>query len=690
MEKSGHKKLNTTSVIFKFFLFVIAAGLIFYAFPREGQFRYQFQEGKPWRYGLLTAPYNFSIYKTDESYKAEVDTALKLKYRPYLLMDQTVGDSIINLLKKDYSQHLHSVLPYYYLNYLSSQLQQIYAKGIMSASDLADLEKEQHTTATIVLNKMAESSPVASIYTSKKAYSSILQNLPGNIDKDLLIKSCKIESYLKENLQYDALMSQQAKASVINDISRTSGLIQRGERIIDKGEIVSHDTFLTLSSLKKITEERMSKSNETLIIIGQIVWILGMLLCLFLYLKNFCPQIFKHYYNLLFILILVVSLCLVTVVIVRNNVLLNVYLIPFAILPVMISTFFDVRSAFFTHVITVLICSAIVPFPFEFLLLELTVGMVVIFSLKDLTQRSQLVICVLWVFLTYAATYTVLALLQENELNHIQWQMYASFGINAVLMFSSYLLIYLFEWIFGYTSDVTLMELSNINSPLLREFSDNCPGTFQHSLQVSNLSAAAAQEIGAKVQLVRTGALYHDLGKLAHPSNFTENQTGGVNPLEKLALEDAAKAITDHVREGLKLANQHHLPKVIKDFIQTHHGEGYARYFYTLFKNEHPEKEPDREKFFYPGPNPFSRETAILMMADTIEAASRSLKEYSEESLSTLVDGLIDKQIQEGRYKDVPLTFQEVESIKSVFKQKLQSIYHVRIAYPEEKKQPTT
>ena len=315
-------------------------------------------------------------------------------------------------------------------------------------------------------------------------------------------------------------------------------------------------------------------------------------------------------------------------------------------------------------------------------MLQLAVGVISILTLKRLTQRSQLIFNILWILAMYCIAYTSISLMQEGSLSQIQWKMYVSFIINAVLLFSSYLLIYLFEWMFGYISDVTLVELANINSKLLREFSESCPGSFQHSLQVSNLASAAAQSINANAQLVRTGALYHDLGKMATPSYYTENQSDGSNPLLNLPMEEAAKIITDHVPNGLKIASQHRLPKVIKDFILTHHGASSARYFYTLYKNEHPDQEVP-EGFFYPGPDPFSKETAILMMADTIEAASRSMKVYSDESISNLVESLIDAQFNEGRYKHVPITFQELELIKEVFKDKLRSIYHARIAYPK-------
>lgn len=679
-------KFNTASTIFKVFLFVVAAGLIIYVFPREGRFRYQFQEGKPWRYGLLTAPYSFPIVKDQDELAAEKDSVLR-SHKPYVVMDANVAEEMLNNFNRYYNLYLRATVPLHYKVYLNDQLSLIYKAGIISASVRNDFQKEKLKSLMVVNKPMVETRDLSSVFTVKEAYSAILNNLPAQIQRDTLVRICKIDDYLKENLTYDRETSEQSKKALINNIFETSGLVQRGERIIDKGEIVNAVTFLKLASLKKAAEERNLNATENWVLAGQIIWIVGLLLMLFLFLKFFTPDIYNKTHNIIFLLILVTSLSLLSAALVKNSTL-SIYIIPYAILPVMICTFFDAKTAYFTHAITVLICSVITAFPFEFLILQLTVGMAVVFSLKDLTQRSQLFLCIVWTFVSYSIFYTGIAFIQEGALNQIQWQMYVNFAVNAVFMFTAYLLIFLSEWLFGYTSNVTLMELSNINSPLLRAFSESSPGTFQHSMQVSNLAAAAAQEINANAQLVRTGALYHDLGKMQNPGYFIENQAGGQNPLSKLDSEKAAQIIIKHVSEGLKLANQHRLPKVVKDFIVTHHGNGPARYFYTIYKNEHPGEEPPRESFYYPGPNPFSKETAILMMADTVEAASHSLSHYTENSISELVEKLINKQIQEGVFKEVPITFQELEKVKSVFKQKLISIYHTRIAYPKEDDEP--
>ncbi|MBO5818253.1 MAG: HDIG domain-containing protein [Bacteroidales bacterium] len=666
---------------FKLILFALAAAIIVYVYPREGRFRYQFQEGKPWRYGLLTAPYNFSIYKAEAQFVAEQDSALK-QYHPYLQQNSEVLPQTLEKLAEDYQQVLRIMVPERYLEYLNEQLSLIYNAGIISAEELSQLEKEGHQTVSVRIDNIGETRDITSLFTAKKAYEALLSNLPRNINKNVLIRDCHIENYLHENCVYDKTTSQRVKEELLSSVSRTQGMVQRGERIIDQGEIVNHETFLKLDSFRRQAEKRNDQSGGNWVLLGQILWVALAMSMLAIYLYKVRPQIYAKTSDIVFILILVVTLCLLSALIIRNDQLLNIYMVPFAIITILVTTFFDSRTAFYAYMITILICAPISHFPFEFLMLQLAVGVISILTLKRLTQRSQLIFNILWILAMYCIAYTSISLMQEGSLSQIQWKMYVSFIINAVLLFSSYLLIYLFEWMFGYISDVTLVELANINSKLLREFSESCPGSFQHSLQVSNLASAAAQSINANAQLVRTGALYHDLGKMATPSYYTENQSDGSNPLLNLPMEEAAKIITDHVPNGLKIASQHRLPKVIKDFILTHHGASSARYFYTLYKNEHPDQEVP-EGFFYPGPDPFSKETAILMMADTIEAASRSMKVYSDESISNLVESLIDAQFNEGRYKHVPITFQELELIKEVFKDKLRSIYHARIAYPK-------
>jgi putative nucleotidyltransferase with HDIG domain len=676
--KSPHLDKELTQHLLKIAFFVLGALLILQSFPREGRFRYTFQEGKPWRYGLMTAPYDFQIYKSEDQLENERALALN-DFKPYLRMDTSLFEKQLATLKADFHTKYRLTVPMHYLDYAVSQLKVIYATGIVSNKDKEALLDDSIGFVVMVRNKMAHTQSINSLFTASEAYEALFQNLPPSIDA-VQLKACRLNNYLTENLTLDKEATQREKEALLATVSLTSGLVQRGERIIDRGEIISAETFQVLSSLKRVAEKRQADVGGVGVLIGQIVLISGLFFLQFLFLWFFRPFTYKRKANVAFVLIMITSLVLLTALVVRSG-FATVYLIPYAVLPIMVRTFFDSRTALFAHIITVLLSSAIVPYPYEFLLLQITAGMTSVYSLKDLTQRSQLVICALLVFLTYSIMYLGVSLIQEGAILRINPMMFAYFLLNAGLMLSSYLLIYLFEWLFGYTSNVTLVELSNINNPLLRQFSETCPGSFQHSMQVSNLATAAAQEINANVQLARTGSLYHDIGKMLNPVFFVENQSG-LNPHDSLTPEESAAIIRKHVTDGLKLAHKHKLPLVIRDCIRSHHGNGPVRYFYTKFKNEHPD-EPVPDVFFYEGDLPMSKETAILMMADAVEASSRSLKTYTEESIAGLVDKIIDNQIAEGLYKHVPITFRDLEKLKSVFKSKITSFYHARITYPE-------
>jgi len=669
---------NLSQNLIKIAFFVLAAILIVQSFPREGRFRYNFQEGKPWRYGLMTAPYDFQIYKTDGEIKSETDSVMR-GFKPYLRMDTSILTAVQDKLQNDFLQSFHGTIPPQYLNFLTRRLAEIYSNGIVSASDHSALQKDSVEFVLLLRNRIAMEKPLASLYTTTAAYAALFEKLPSNIHSGIL-KTCKLNNYIQENLIPDENSNLRAKENFEKKVSQTEGLVQRGERIIDRGEIISPATYRILYSLKKVAEVRSIASGGNGVLIGQIVLIFGLFILQFLFLWFFRPFTYERKANVIFILILITGMVLLTSLVVHTGGI-TVYMIPYAILPIMVRTFFDSRTALFAHIITVLISSTIVASPYEFLLLQIAAGMTSVYSLKDLTQRSQLVLCAILVVITYGVMYLGISLIQEGFVSRVNWKMFLYFLVNGGLMMTSYLLIYFFEWLFGYTSNVTLVELSNMNNPLLREFSETCPGSFQHSLQVSNLATAAAQEINANVQLARTGALYHDIGKMSNPIFFGENQTG-MNPHDKMDPEESAKMIASHVAEGMKLANKHGLPLVIRDFIRMHHGTGPIRYFYNKFRTEHP-GEPVPACYFYTGVNPTTKETAILMMADALEASSRSLPEYSEENISNLVDKIINAKIQDGAFKDVPITFRDLEKIKAVFKAKLQSIYHTRIPYPE-------
>ena len=673
---------NLSQNLIKVILFVVAALLIVQSFPREGRFRYSFYEGKPWRYGLMTAPYDFQIYKSEGEIKVETDSVMQ-GFKPYLRMDTAVSTLMQKKLQAELNPTTQGAIPPQYLAFLTKRLAEVYATGILSASDHTKLVLDSVDDVLLLKNRVAIEKPLASFYTTSAAYAALFEKLPPNI-KSSVLKNLRLNIFIRENMIPDETSNLKAKTNYEKQVSQTEGLVQRGERIIDRGDIISPTTFRILSSLKKVAEVRSVASGGNGVLIGQFVLVFGLFVLQFLFLWFFRPFTYERKANVVFILIMITGMVLLTSLVVHMGGI-NVYMIPYAILPIMVRTFFDSRTALFAHIITVLISSTIVASPYEFLLLQIAAGMTSVYSLRDLTQRSQLVLCAILVVLTYGVMYLGISLIQEGLVNRVNGKMFLYFLMNGGLMLTSYLLIYFFEWLFGYTSNVTLVELSNMNNPLLREFSETCPGSFQHSLQVSNLATAAAQEINANVQLARTGALYHDIGKMSNPIFFGENQTG-MNPHDKMEPEDSARMIASHVPEGMKLAHKHGLPLVIRDFIRMHHGTGPIRYFYNKYRTDHP-GEPVPSCYFYTGVNPTTKETAILMMADALEASSRSLTDYTEENISKLVDKIINAKIQDGAFKDVPITFRDLERVKAVFKAKLQSIYHTRIPYPES---PTT
>lgn len=671
------KKFNIHSSVY----FIVAAVLIAYFFPRESKFKYQFFEGKPWRYELLTAPSDFPIYKTDEEIKAEKDTILK-QFEPYYRMDPIVETDQIDHLRTDYTANLRETVPPAYMQYIETSLIRLYKNGIISQENMENLRRERYERINIVENNISQPKYVVELFTVRTAYEFILNNSPKSLDKTIL-QSCNINNYLTENISYDQSTSDKVLDEMLNSVSISSGMIQAGERIVDRGEIIDADTYKVIRSLKIVHESRSGGAQRQGIQLGGIfVLVCGIIFCFWLYLWSFRPKIFYKRRHTFFLVLCIFASCILTELCVSFH-WFNIYILPYAIVPIVVRTFFDSRTALFTHLVIVMICSLMVPYPHEFFLLQTIAGMVVTFSLKDLSERSQLIRCSFLIFMSYSLIYMSLAIYQEADFHKINWLMILYFGINFILLMFTYILVYMLEKAFGYVSTITLVELSNINNPILKKLSETAPGTFQHSIQVSILGSEAATKIGANAALVRTGAMYHDIGKMTNPAFFTENQKGDFNPHDQLTLEQSAQIIISHVTEGVKIAEKASLPKAIINFIRTHHGRGKARYFYNSYKIKHPEAEIDEEMFTYPGPNPFSKETAILMMADSVEAASRSLKEYTDETIQQLVNKIIDSQIAEGLLRNTPITFRDIESTKQVFIEKLKTMYHTRISYPE-------
>ncbi|WP_237039462.1 HD family phosphohydrolase [Phocaeicola faecalis] len=681
--KTG-KRFSYKDLLYKSLIFIATVSVIVYFLPNEGKFNYQFDINKPWKYGLLQASFDFPIYKNDMQVQKEQDSILAT-YQPYFHIEKNVEKNMIEKLREDYNKTLRHSLPGTdYVRYIERMLKELYRNGIIAGNDLTRMEEDSITAIRTVEQNTATSRLVEQLYTVKDAYEYLL-NADTTHYKKKVLQQCNLNNYITPNLIYDEPKSEAAQKDLLSNISYANGFVLNGQKIIDRGEIVDEQTYNILESLRKEWEKRSESLQEKrLTLAGQILYVGIFLFCFMVYLDLFRADYYDRKGSLTLLFALIVLFPVVASVMVSQS-LSSIYIVPFAMIPIIVRIFLDSRTAFMAHVTIILLCSITLRFPHEFILLQVVAGMVSIYSLRELSQRSQLLRTALVVFASYALLYFAFELIHEDDLTKLNTRMYIYFMINGILLLFAYPLLFILEKTFGFTSNVTLVELSNINNSLLREMSEIAPGTFQHSLQMANLAAEAANKIGAKSQLVRTGALYHDIGKMVNPAFFTENQSG-VNPHKSLNYEQSAQVIISHITDGLKLAEKHNLPKVIKDFISTHHGRGLTKYFYISYKNEHPDEEVDTEKFRYPGPNPFTKEQAILMMADSVEAASRSLPEYTEESIGTLVDKIIDAQVTEGFFKECPITFKDIALVKALFKEKLKTMYHTRISYPELKK----
>ena len=534
------KAFFSRQTIFQSLFFIAAVLLTLYFFPREGKFRYHFQEGKPWRYGLLTASFDFPIYKSSIQIKTEQDSVLK-DFQPFYTFNPNIATKQSESLQIAYKTSLKSKLPTYLYNLLQKEIQEVYQQGIVSSNDYERLQKEKITAIRVLENNVSKTYLMSSLLSPRMAYEKIIENLPDEGSRSL-VHDCNLNNYLVENLSFDAGTTQKAKDELLQRISISSGVVQAGERIIDRGEIVSPHTYQILKSLETVTlKKTINLDRREITILGEAIVIICLYVFFYLFLALFRPQIFNDARRLGFLLIMIVGVTL-TAYFTSQLKVLGIYIVPFAILPIIVVTFIDSRTALYAHLITVLLCAFVAPFAMEFIFLQIIIGMTAIDTLSDLVKRSQLVRCAILVFIAYSISYLGYTLLSEGDWIKINWNMFAYFGGSCILLLFAYLLIYLLEKTFGFVSNVTLVELSDINSPILRQLSEICPGTFQHSMQVSNLAAEAAIKIGANAQLVRTGALYHDIGKLGNPAFFTENQSG-VNPHQAISYEQSAQII---------------------------------------------------------------------------------------------------------------------------------------------------
>ncbi|MEE1145875.1 MAG: HDIG domain-containing protein [Bacteroidaceae bacterium] len=683
MSRNHHyRTLHTRDYLYRLAFCVISVTILVLGMPTEQKIGHDYKLGEPWDDSPVIATDSFRIWKSDETLARERDSLLQF-YEPYFEINQSVQDEQIAAFKEDFTMN-HPDVPEHYMKHIQEKLAEIYRRGVMEVSDYDEMKEEKVQYVRLYAENEAIGCPLQNLFTPKTAYEFVMD------EKDTLhyalfhLQHLDLTRFISSNLRFDIEKSQQQRQELNDYLIPYIGRVKVGEKIVDRGQIVDEYTYNVLNSLEKHQQERSKTTAERLSRLGgRILYASIMTLFLLLYFQQFRNDYLERLRTVVFVTCLYLIFPLITYALVQHK-LMNVLVIPYCILPIFVRIFLDSRTAFVTHMITLFTCAIALSNPFEFLVIQAFAGLTASYSLRQLTQRSDLFTTVVLVIISTYATHFCLDLIDGLffEGKTIEVWDYIYLGIAGILSTISYLLIFAIERLFGFTSNVTLVELSNINNQILRRLSEEAPGTFQHTMQVANLAAEVANHIGAKSQLVRTGALYHDIGKLENPVFFTENQTG-VNPHEGLSLEESAQIIIGHVRDGLRLAEKHKLPKVIMDFICTHHGKSMAKYFYISYKNQFPDKEIDETLFTYPGPNPATTEQAILMMADGVEAASRSLPSYTEESISALVDKIIDGQISEGYFNQCPITFLDIQAAKEVFKSKLKTIYHTRISYPE-------
>lgn len=662
---------------------LVSVVTLIYFLPRESKFGYVYELNKPWHYPQLIASYDFVIYKTDDEVKRERDSVVR-QFVPYYRVDSLVAEKQIAALRKDFYAGKFRGIPAYYLPRLVENMRHIYARGILDVSDYEGFLKGDSHVLRLIRGQEATTGEVENFFTIRTAYDYLL-----NRDKDALsqeaLRECNLNDYLAVNVKNDTAKNRLELQSELSQVSDNIGMVQSGQLVIDRGQIVNSEHMRILNSLKKESEQRMDPSRGYwFIFAGQVIFVILLISLLFTYLKLFRRDYFSSPHSVLLLFSFVTVFPIITYLMMAHH-FYSVYLVPYALIPIFVRIFMDSRTSFMAVVTSSLLSALSLHSPFEFVLWQIVTGATVIYSLRELTERSQLLRAVLAVVVVGLVISIGYDLSQGLNGDAFDRSRIVYMIIGGILLLFAYPLMYFVEKLFGFTSSVTLVELTNTNNPILRKMSKVAQGTFNHSMQVSNLAAEVADKIGAKAQLARTGALYHDIGKVLNPAFFTENQSG-VNPHDTISEERSAQIIINHVTDGLRLAEKYHLPQVIKEFIRTHHGTGLVKYFYIQYCNKHVGETVDEDAFRYPGPNPQTREQAVVMMCDSVEAASRSLKEYTEESITQLVNRIVDSQLAEGHFKECPITFRDIADAKRTLIDSLKTIYHTRISYPEVKK----
>jgi putative nucleotidyltransferase with HDIG domain len=660
----------------------LAVGFIVFFFPKGGKFKYEFQKGKPWQFENLYAPFDFSIKKSEEELKLERQEIEKNQPQ-YFRYNQKIVDDIQVKYNNSFDElvagsELGNSTKVRLKNAGKVILDSIYKNGILNNTQ----NKISGNSLFLVRNNQATRTDTSEFYSLNEINNLIRSVLS---DRGFSVFEKEFESLffdlITPNVSFDEELSRKSREDALSKISYTRGTVDEGKLIIAKGEVVEGENLKVLDSLRSEYESELwTASNYYYILIGYTVLVALVLMMLFLFLKKYRKEVYNNNTKITFIIFNILLLVFVTTMVVKYNDAL-VFVVPLCILPLILKTFFDARLGLFVHVLTVLILGFVVPNSFEYIFLQIIAGIVTILTVSELYKRANLFVSVGQITLIYSVAYLAFHVIHEGNLGNIEWFTLGLFLLNGMITLFVQPLIYIYEKVFGLVSDVSLLELSDTNSKLLKELSNKAPGTFNHSLQVANLAEAAANKIGANAMLVRVGALYHDIGKMNNPTYFSENQITNVNPHDEISPSESAKIIIGHVINGIELARKNKLPDRVIDFIRSHHGTTLVYYFYKLQKDL--EIDVDEANFRYPGPLPFSKETAILMMADSVEAASKSLKDPTFLIIDEFVDKIIAGQMNANQFLNANITFKEIEMIKKVFKQKLTNIYHLRVEYPE-------
>ena len=672
--------------IMKILVFMIVAAIIVWQIPRERKFRFDFQKGKPWQKESLFAPFDFAIYKPDEILKQEQQELLK-NVHPYFVKQEEITKNARQSFTAQLddlpdSKPSNDTLMISEKQILLDIFDSIQQQGILAYHPVLE-HLEAQSKLNLIDDKVVTVSELRDFYTLKSAYDSALVFLSRTISGSEKSYADDMGKAFVQNVIYDEAATKRERDAVLNELALTRGIIQKDELIISEGELVDDHDYNVLKSLQKAYEQRIGTiSEQNALLFGQIILVVAVMMALFFFLRIIRPDVFDQLKKVNMILLLMLTILLPSFLILDLQPTL-IYLMPFGLLPIILITFFDTRITMMVHLLTIILLGLVVPNPFMFLLLQLVIGFVVLFGLVNHNKRIFYFRTSVLIFLGYLVVYAGFTLIQESDIAAVSWQQIGAFMLSALFTMLALPLIYLLERLFGMITDLTLLELSNTNTPLLRQLAQKAPGTFQHSMQVANLSEEALYEIGGDTLLARTGALYHDIGKMDNPVYFIENQMGGYNPHDDVTFAESAQIIIDHVRKGIEKARKAKLPEQIIDFIRTHHGNRRVEYFYFMEQKQNPGLTLDERDFSYHGPIPFSKETAVVMMADSVEAASRSIKNPTEQKINDLIENIISKQMQTNQFVNANITLKEINTVKKVLKKKLMNIYHVRIAYPD-------